>query len=47
MQVNIVFFVIMFYYDTFKFLERIYVDCPEDVNYRISKKLKQGEIKWN
>jgi ABC-type lipoprotein release transport system permease subunit len=25
--------------------ERIYVDCPEDVNYRISKKLKQGEIK--
>jgi hypothetical protein len=25
--------------------ERIYVDCPEDVKYWLSKKLKQGEMK--
>jgi hypothetical protein len=25
--------------------ERIYVDCPEDVKYWLSKKLKQGEKK--
>jgi hypothetical protein len=37
------YFYIEAYIDTTE--ERIYVDCPEDVNYRISKKLKQGEIK--
>jgi hypothetical protein len=58
MQVNIVFFVIMFYYDNKdvkKNMEvmirittpRVFFDaCPTDKLKSMRLKLKQGEIKW-